>query len=258
LGPNSSGGGYAGIGRLNCVVEQPVTGDLYAGSPSGGLWKSTNGGMTWSVLTDNNAVLGVSSIIVVPTAGDDIIYIATGDRDGGSMWSLSGGQSNDNNSVGVLKSTDGGATWFTTGLTYSASQKETVNKLLKDPNDDDLLYAATSEGIYKTTNGGVTWTHPITGGGLIDMEFKPGDSQTMYASQTYGRIYITTNGWTNITNVLDNSASGGRRIELAVSPDEPNWVYAVEANSSGALYGVYKSTNSGASFSQVFGSGTNM
>ncbi len=122
LGPVSSPGGYAGLGRLNCIGFRPGDNStLYAGAASGGLWKSTDGGANWTVLTDNNAVLGVSDVVVIAGASPatDVLYIATGDRDAGSMWSLGGGQHNDNNSVGVLKSTDGGNTWNTTGLSIS-------------------------------------------------------------------------------------------------------------------------------------------
>ncbi len=105
MGPSTTSGGYAGLGRLNCVAFVPNDNNtIYVGAASGGIWKTTNGGSTWTPLGDGNPVLGVSDIIVYrPVVGPDIIYIATGDRDGGSMWSLGGGQYNDNNSVGVLK-----------------------------------------------------------------------------------------------------------------------------------------------------------
>ncbi len=113
LGPTSTSGGYAGLGRINCAGF--ISGDnntIYVGSASGGIWKTTNGGSSWTPVGDNNAVLGVSDIVAYrPVSSPDVIYIATGDRDGGSMWSLGGGQYNDNNSVGVLKSIDGGTTW---------------------------------------------------------------------------------------------------------------------------------------------------
>ncbi len=263
LGPNSAGGGYSGIGRLNCVFEQASSGDLYAGAASGGLWKSTNGGSSWTVLTDNNAVLGVSSIVVVPTAGDDIIYIGTGDRDGGSMWSLSGGQSNDNNSVGVLKSTDGGTTWLPTGLTYSTSQKKTINRLVIDPNDSDIIYASTSDGIYKTTDGGTSWPIQLAGSNFIDLEMHPTNSSILYAStQDYWGIpviYKTSDGgssWSAVATYTDTDY----RIELAVTAADASRVYAiVSQRTDGGLSSIQRSTNTGSSFSQVFsGSSTNM
>ncbi|MCK5764420.1 MAG: hypothetical protein KAH26_00490, partial [Bacteroidales bacterium] len=262
LGPNSSGGGYSGIGRLNCVVEQELSGDLYAGAASGGLWKSTNGGSSWTVLTDNNAVLGVSSIVVVPNGGVDIIYIGTGDRDGGSMWSLSGGQSNDNNSVGVLKSTDGGITWLPTGLTYSTSQKETINRLVIDHTNSSIIYAATSDGIYKTTDGGVTWPIQISGSNFIDLEMHPTNSSILYAStKSYWNspvIYKTSDGGSS-WSIVATYASTDYRVEIGVTPANTSIVYGIVAQQNGGLSSIQKSTNTGGSFSQVFsGSTTNM
>ena len=164
LGPTTSGGGYAGLGRFNCIAfREGDNNTYYAGAASSGLWKTTDNGSTWNVLTDENAVLGVSDAIVIPgaTTDSDIIYIGTGDRDGGSMWSLLGGQWNDNNSIGVLKSIDGGTSWQATGLTFTTSQRETVNRMLIDPFNTDILYAATSDGFYKTINGGTSWTQEV-------------------------------------------------------------------------------------------------
>ena len=258
LGTSSSSGGYAGLGRLNCVAFHPTDNNTFwTGSPSGGLWKTTNGGSSWAVLTDSNAVLGVSDI-VIPTdyATSNTIYIATGDRDGGSLWSL-GGSHNDNNTVGVLKSTDGGNTWTTTDLIFSIEDNDLVTRLLLDPDDNQTITAATTNGVYKTTNGGSSWTKLSTYS-FIDMEFKPGNKQIMYGSTkdySYTKIYKSTNGgssWTQIQSI------SGRRTELAVSPDQPTWVYAIVANTSGGLEGIYKSTDDGATFSQVYdGSETN-
>ncbi len=100
---------------------------------------------TWTILNNNELVIGVSVIVVDPT-NTNIIYIATGDRDGGSLWSLSGGQGADNSSIGILKSTNGGATWATTGLTYTTSEGKIVYDLIMDPTDHLKLIASTSDG----------------------------------------------------------------------------------------------------------------
>ncbi|MCF6342808.1 MAG: PKD domain-containing protein, partial [Bacteroidales bacterium] len=259
MGPSSTTGGYAGLGRLNCVAFR--SGDnntIYTGSPSGVLWKTTDGGSNWPSLTDANDVLGVSDAIVIAgaTPATDIVYIGTGDRDGGSMWTLGGGQSNDNNSIGVLKSTDGGTTWATTGLTFTASQKRTINRMLVNPTDNTMLYAATSVGLYQTTDAGVNWSQ-LVATEYVDIKYKPGDNQTMYGSTRTGKIYRSTNAGTTWTNTIDTYAAGGRRVDIAVSANQPTWVYAIITNSSGALHGIYKSTDSGASFSLVY-NGTNL
>ncbi|RLD58344.1 MAG: hypothetical protein DRJ01_12685, partial [Bacteroidetes bacterium] len=123
--------------------------------------------------------------------------------------------------------------------------------LLLDPDDNQTITAATTNGVYKTTNGGSSWSK-LSSYSFIDMEFKPGDKQIMYGSTkdySYTKIYRSIDGgnsWTQIQSI------SGRRTELAVSPAQPTWVYAIVANSDRGLEGIYKSTDSGASFTQVY------
>ncbi len=255
MGPNSSPGGYAGLGRLNCIAFHPSDNNTYwVGSPSGGLWKTTDDGATWTVLTDNNDVLGVSAIAVHPDyVNNQTLFIGTGDRDGGSVWTLSSQQSNDNNTIGVLKSTDGGVTWGTTGLSFNVSEKKVVNKILMNPNNTQILLAATSNAIYKTTDGGNNWNEVLSDwNNYIDMEFKPGDPNVVYAStKSWGsKIYRSTDAGDSWQEVYSDIYA--RRIELAVSANESNWVYAIGTNSDGGLTAIYKSTNTGDSFSKVY------
>lgn len=246
LGTNSSSGGYAGIGRLNCIAFHPSNTNTYwVGAAAGGLWVTTNNGSGWTCLTDNNGALAVSDI-VIPTdyATSNTIYIATGDKD---HW--------DNRSIGVLKSSNGGSTWNNTGISYTLSSGNMVNRLLLDPNNNQIIIAATTTGVYKTTNGGVTWNTQLTTTNFIDMESKPGDFNTLYGSTTTGSIYVSANGGTSWNQAFYNGSA--YRIELAVSANQPAWVYAVAVNSASGLYGIYKSTNSGISYTQVF-SGTTL
>ena len=254
MGPYTSPGGYAGLGRLNCVTFVPgSTTEYYAGAASGGIWYTADDGATWVNLNDSVPVLGVSDILVIdPVTGPDILYIATGDRDGGALWSLGGQQLNDNNSVGVLKSIDGGATWNTTGLSFPISSKVRVNRLLMDPNSAyQTMYAATTQGLYKSLDGGVTWTHKTTLA-FIDMEFRPTTPHTIYAStegSSTTSIYLSVD-YGNTWNFIVSYA--GIRTELAVSYNQPQWVYALVAGTGSGLQGVYKSTTDGASYSLVY------
>ncbi|MDR3667597.1 MAG: T9SS type A sorting domain-containing protein [Ignavibacteriaceae bacterium] len=253
LGTNTSSGGYAGIGRINCIAFHPTDPNtIWVGSPSGGLWKTTNGGASWTVLNDNQPVLGVSDIIVPSDyATSNTLYIATGDRDGGSMWSLGGGQSADNISIGVLKSTDGGTTWNNTGLSYTKNLGKLVYSLLIHPSNNAILFASTSDGIYKTTNSGSTWVLKSTWV-CTKMAFKPGDPTIVYASMYYanGPYFAKSTDTGETWNYLQVSTAG-YRTELAVTPADPNVVYLLSTNSGGGLYGVYKSTNSGGAFTRV-------
>ena len=260
LGTNTSTGGYAGLGRINCIAFHPTDNNTFwVGSPSGGIWKTTNGGTNWTILNNNLAVLGVSDIAIPSDyATSNTIYIATGDRDGGSMWSLGGGQASDNNSIGVLKSTDGGVTWNATGISYLTSENKNVTRLLIHPSNNSILFfsmwdgSTSTSGIWKSTDAGATWVKK-TSNLWFDMEFKPGDPTIMYASSYgYSSTYVnrsTNSGetWTAITA----TPSGGRRGELAVTPANPAVVYLLSANANDGVFGIYKSTNSGANFSAV-------
>lgn len=263
VGPSSSTGGYAGVGRVNCVAFHPTDNNTFwIGTPSGGLWKTSDGGTTWITLTDQNAVLGVSDIAIpADYETSNTLYIATGDRDGGSVWSLGGGASSDNNSIGVLKSIDGGATWNATGLTYAVSQNKKIGRLLINPDNPAILLAGTSNGISKSTNGGVTWTSVYSGSYIIDMEFKPGDPATIYASsQEYwgnAEILKSVDGG-DTWDVSKSFFATDYRIEIAVTPHDANYIYAIVANRNSGLSGIFKSIDSGATFSQLInGNDTN-
>jgi hypothetical protein len=238
LGPNTTTGGYAGLGRINCVAFHPTNNNIiWVGSPGGGLWKTIDGGNNWTTNFDNSVVLGVSSIAIHPT-NPDIMYIATGDGDGSDTYS-----------VGVLKSTDGGVTWQTTGLNWNVSQGRRIRKILMDPDDNNMLLAATSDGLYRTTNAGANWTQ-IVAGSFFDAEANPSAvTNTFYASTGNG-LYTSTNNGTNWS--LIQTIGSNNRIALAVSPNNSSVVYALCSNSGNSGFnGMYKSTNSGTTYSLV-------
>ncbi len=250
LGSNSATGGYHGIGKVLCVAFHPTDNNTYwVGTGGGGLWVTTNNALTWTCLTDNIGRLPISDIVIPSDyATSNTIYIATGDRDTG--WTFS--------SSGVLKSTDGGLTWSSTGLTYALSSYKNINRLVISPTNNQVILAATTSGIYKTTNGGTTWNTLVTATAFMDLKYKPGDFNTLYGSTKTGKIYTSTDGGTT-WNITYNNANG-KRVELAISPNQPTWVYAIVAGrpngaaasvSTGGLYGIYKSTDSGATFSLV-------
>lgn len=248
LGPFTSSGGYSGLARVNCVRKNPHNGDIWAGLPAGGIWISTNNGTNWSTITDNEDVitaLGITSIAFHPS-NSNLVYAASGDGDGTNTYSL-----------GVLKSTDGGSNWKTTGLSWNITQYRTISKLLINPSNPDILYTAGSNGIYKSTDAGDTWNQ-VKSGNFKDMEFKPNTPNTLYAAGT--ELWKSTDAganWTKLTSGFPTS--GIRRIALAVSKDNVNALYALVGNSSGNnLKGVYLSTNSGDSFNEIADNSPNM
>lgn len=141
LGPSTNAGGYGGLGRVNCVREDPSnTNTLWIGAASGGLWKSTDGGTSWSTTSDGLGSIGISDIAF---GNNGAMYIATGDCDAGDIYS-----------IGVLKSIDGGQTWNPTGLEWPQSNTNMIGRLLIIPGAPDILYASTRYGIWKSVDGG--------------------------------------------------------------------------------------------------------
>lgn len=232
--PTNGTGQPNGLGRVNAIAFHPTNSStIYIGAPSGGLWRTENGGTSWTPLTDNLPSLGVSAI-VVDYSNANTIYLGTGDRDAG-----------DAPGIGVYKSTNGG-TSFTASNTGMGNV--TVNALIQDPSSSTTLYAATSSGIYKTTNSGSSWALVSSvSGNYKDIRFKPTTSSTIYAVRN-GYFYYSTNSGSNWTAATGLPTSG--RFVIGVSSNSTTTVYVAVGSSSG-FTGLYKSTNSGASFSLV-------
>ncbi len=241
LGPSSSNGGYAGVGRIATIAFHPSDANAFwIGAPTGGLWKTTDNGANWTVLTDQNTVLGVSAI-GIPSDYDasQTIYIGTGDRD---SW-------HHDNGNGIFKSTDGGASW-NVSLPFNVATGYTVNQILIHPNNNNIIYAATTDGIYKTTDAGANWTNIYDVNYIVDLEFKPTDPSILYATSKWnGTIYKITNDGANVSEVYNDPDAN--RIELTVTADNSNLVYAIVSNSDYGLKSILKSTDSGDSFSLV-------
>ncbi|MBN2637568.1 MAG: T9SS type A sorting domain-containing protein [Bacteroidales bacterium] len=238
-GPTQTPGGYAGLGRVNCVAFSPGdTNTLYVGSASGGVWKTTDLGTHWTPTGDFNTVLGVSDILVTNQGGADIVYLSTGDKDHFDTYS-----------VGVLKSTDGGLTWNKTGLSADASMHLIIYKLMFAPSDDNTLYAATNAGLYKSVNGAASWSQ-LSSSIFRNIEFQPGSSTRMYGSSPYGAVYFSTDAGVNWTKSLE--VYGGGRTEIAVTPDSANVVYALMSNNTNyGLKGFYKSIDEGVTYTEI-------
>lgn len=253
MGPATTPGGYNGLGRLNCIAFHPTNlNTFWVGSPGGGLWKTTDGGGSWTTSTDLLPTLGVTDI-AINTANPNVLYIATGDGNLGSLSALTGGADGDTKSIGVLKSTDGGNTWSYTGLNWNVQSAKLIRRLLINPANPQILLAAASDGIWRSTDGGNNWLN-TQAGYFMDMEFKPGDPNTVYAA-TYSAdaiagIYRSANGgasWALIGNI-----PGVMRIDLAVTPAMPQLVDAVFVDYYGGLQGLWYSQDSGLNYEQYF------
>jgi len=243
LGPDyfvDGNGWNGGIGRVNCITFHPSNSNIiWAGCPSGGLWKTTTGGTSWTPLTDGMPRIGVSGL-AVNYNNTNIMYLLTGDGDGADVWS-----------IGVLKTTDGGVTWYSTGLSWAETDFERGFKILMYPTNPAILFVVSNIGIHKTTNSGGDWTTVHSAGGLYhDIEFKPGDPTIMYAcaGTEFFRSTNTGDTWTEITSGVPTT---GGRMAIGVTPANSSYVYlfAGPSYTDGTYVGTYRSTNSGASFS---------
>ncbi|HMT29121.1 MAG TPA: hypothetical protein PKD91_07570, partial [Bacteroidia bacterium] len=236
MGPAIVPVGGGGAGRLNFVRVHPTNPDiLFVGSPAGGLWRSDDAGISWTTNTDQLAhVIGCTDLAIDPN-NTDIMYLATGDGDAGDTYT-----------VGVLKSTDAGATWNTTGLSFYTANYRQMSRILINPSNTNTILVATTGGIYKSDDAGSSFTQ-VQAGSFKDMEFKPGDPNTVYACG--GEFFRSTDGgqtWSQVTSGLP-PVTNVSRMAIAVTPADPNYVYMIvglPAPNYGTE-GFYRSSNSG-------------
>lgn len=232
----NTGSWSSGQGRVNFVYEDPNNSNtVYLGSPAGGIWKSTDAGVNWQPLSDFLPQIGVSGIVVDHT-NSNVIYIATGDKDASDTYS-----------VGVLKSTDGGATWNTTGLSFGGSNSF-AGDIMMHPSNNQILLCATSNGLYKTTDAGANWNVVRTGDfSQGALRFKPTDPTVVYAVSG-NRFFRSTNTGDSFSVITSGLPLNSGRLLLDVTPANANYVYILSADASYAFQGVYRSTDGGTTF----------
>jgi PKD repeat protein/photosystem II stability/assembly factor-like uncharacterized protein len=229
--PDPGPAGYEGLGRINTVGWHPTNPDIfYIGAPSGGLWQTSDGGVTWVSHTDSLPSLGVSSIIVDRT-DPNTLFIGTGDRDAGDAAGM-----------GVFKSTNNGISWtaWNTGM-----GNKVVGRMLQHPTNAQILLAATNGGVYRSTNAGANWTLSFAGN-FQGIEFKPDDPNIVYGVAS-GNFYRSTDDGVTFS-MITNGLPGGQRAAIAVSPAAPNTVYVLISGNDSGFKGFYRSTDAGVSF----------
>lgn len=242
----------SGIGRVDRLAFHPTDSNIiYAGTPAGGLWKTTNGGASWAPKSDHLASLAISGIVVTPSS-PNTIYILTGDGDASNPNTFVSQFGYARTSVGVYKSTNGGDTW--THLPLPILGDYYGYELIQNPSNLLELFAATSEGLYKTINGGLTWELEVVGN-FTDVVYRPGASNVVVAAGT-GVIWRTIDSgfswFLSIIPPAEPLCTNGR-IQLAVSPDNSDIMYALAGpvKSGGEFCGLYKSTDAGFGFVRV-------
>jgi photosystem II stability/assembly factor-like uncharacterized protein len=227
-------------GRDNFLTFHPTNSlTIYAGAAGGGLWETTNGGMSWITNTDNLPVTAVSDLLIDPT-NPNIMYLATGGGD--DLLSISPVSSD-----GLYKSTDGGLTWTQSGLTFLVSQNRVIHKLAFDPTNPQIIFVATNVGIFRSIDGGSSFT-AINSIACWDIKFNPGNSSIVYAAGT--SFYRSTNSGLNFVQITSGiPTTGSNRMAIAVTPTNPSNVYVLASKASDSQFlGVYASVNDGQTF----------
>jgi hypothetical protein len=236
-GPNNIGG------RTRSLVIHPTNpNEMWAGAVGGGIWRSTNAGVSWAPVNDQVGNLAVCSLALAPTT-PLTIYAGTGE-----------GFYNGDAIVGdgVFKSTDGGATFFR--LTATAAWNY-VNRVAVSPANSSIVLAATRSpgGIQRSADGGATWTNVRLADACMQVAFDPNNGARCVADVYEGgahRVVYSTNGgltWTNAASGLVNQPGIDGRIELCYARSVPNMVYA-SCGTNGGL--IWRSTDGGANWIQ--------
>ena len=260
IGPVAAGGR---IHVVQALPDDPST--IFAATASGGLWKTTNRGHTWTNVFENMAVSTFGDVAIAPS-DPRIVYAGTGEQN--NRQSTSWGN-------GVYRSDDGGDSWRHLGL----QETRHIGRVAVHPDDPDVAWVAAQgnlwsgseeRGVYRTTDGGESWRKVLAGAnqwtGATDLALDPSNPDVVYAA-TYQRlrrtwgfngggpgsgIFRSTDGgesWTELTNGIPAGDKG--RIGLAVTAADPSVVMATIEHGTDEGTGTYRSEDGGNSWNKV-------
>jgi len=250
LGPGNVGG------RTRALLIHPTSPDImYTAGVSGGVWKTTTGGQSWTPMADNLANIAVNSMAMRPD-DPETLYIGTGEgyfreEVRGTWLPLRG--------AGIFISNDGAATWERLEST-EGEDFYWVNDLIISTKDPDRIYAATRTGVHISSDGGATWEHSLVTsqkGGCLDLAVRDdlaadrlfASCGTLDQATVYRRKIADGTNWEPVL-----SQPGMGRTTLAIAPSRQNTIYALSASNvpgpngrfEQALYAVFRSTSGGA------------
>lgn len=230
-GPDNVGGRCRTI-----LIDRNNPNTLYAAGVSGGIFKSTNAGGSWSAVNDAMSTLAFQSSCQTI---DGTIYFGSGEN-AGSFGGSGDYEGSTFPGEGIFKSTDGGATFTQLATTKSINY---VNAMASAP-DKNVAYAATDAGLKYSDNGGTSWTNLIIGS-FRDVKVATNGTVLAYGG---GKIYKSTNGTVSTSYVAATGISGSfNRLVIGISPQDPNYVYVL-ASASNNFGGLFQSLDGGATF----------
>jgi hypothetical protein len=252
LGPGNIGGR-----TLSVIIDPTNDQNMYAAGISGGVWKSTNGGESWTPVGDALTNLDVSSLVIDPH-DPNTIFAGTGE---GYYREDIRGTNVPLRGDGIFVTHDAGETWTQLAQTASNDDFRWVNDVIMSPHDSQRLYAATRTGAWRSLDGGGTWTRVLATtvkGGCTDLVARP-DTQGDTVFAACG-VFEQATVYRNRNAQDDNSPwdsvlsdDGMSRTSLAIAPSNPSIIYALSAsNKTGPagttqnLQAVYRSDQGGA------------
>jgi photosystem II stability/assembly factor-like uncharacterized protein len=247
---NIGPGGMSGrVTAIDVVTSNPDV--MYVGTASGGLWKSTSGGIKWDPIFENELTASIGAV-EIQQSNPSVIWVGTGE--GNPRNSLNGG-------YGVYKSLDGGKSWMSMGL----EKTRHIHRIIVDPTNPDVVYVGAigspwgehpERGVFKTTDGGKTWNKILFANsktGVADLIMDPSNPNKLIAAMWEHKrdpwffnsggegsgLHITYNGgetWKKVTE--DDGFPKGNlgRIGVAIAPNKPNIIYALVEAKKNALY----------------------
>lgn len=248
-------------GRVSDIEVNPNnSNEYYVAAASGGVWKTTNAGITYQPVFEREGSYSIGCVTIDPS-NTNVVWVGTGENN--NQRSVAYGD-------GVYKSEDGGKSWKNMGLKNS----EHIGMIVVDPSNSDIVYVAAygplwnsggDRGIYKTTDGGKTWKAVLSvseNTGFNEIHMDPRNSNVLYACAHQRRrhvftyisggpesaIYKSTDAgttWNKIHKGLPDTDMG--RIGMAVSPANPDILYCI-IEASDKKGGVFRSTDRGASW----------
>ena len=246
IGPGGMSGRITSIDVVNSDSDI-----MYVGTASGGLWKSTSGGVTWEPIFNDQVTASVGAV-AIQQSNPDVIWVGTGE--GNPRNSLNGG-------YGIFKSLDGGKSWKSMGL----EKTRHIHRVLIDPTNPDIVYVAaigspwgvhSERGVYKTTNGGKSWKKTLYVNdttGAADLVMDPTNPNKLVAAMWEHKrdpwffksggsgsgLYVSFDGGENWSKKTDEDGlpkGDLGRIGLAIAANKTNIIYALIESKKNALY----------------------